>query len=183
MNILTSDFETTFWNKGNSFDTRNFAVCLGRKEDNNLSQSDFDILDYTNHFPNKWLSEFDLCVFFNAKFDLHWYRKLGYTLPQRVWCCQLAEFLLEGQKNRYPSLEQAAQKYSLGNKIDVIKTKYWDNGINTNEIPPEELSEYVIQDVELTYKVYLKQVEQFKEQPALFKLFKILCQEDRKSVV
>lgn len=174
MNILTSDFETTNFNNGNPFDQRNFAVCLGYKEDNHNSEAEFDL---ETQYDCGFLADYSLCVFFNAKFDLHWYRKLGYTLPQRVWCCQLAEFVLEGQKNRYPSLEQAAQKYSLGNKIDVIKTEYWDKGINTDQIPKELLSQYVCQDVDLTYQVYLKQVEQFKEQPALFKLFKILCQD------
>jgi len=169
MNVLTSDFETTNFNTGNPFDQRNFAVCLGWKWNDEPSYADYEF--QLNQFNA------DLWVFFNAKFDLHWYRKLGYTLPQRVWCCQLAEFLLEGQKNRYPSLEQAAQKYSLGHKIDIIKTEYWDKGINTDAIPKELLSEYVCQDVDLTYMVYQKQLEQFKEHPALFKLFKILCQD------
>lgn len=86
----------------------------------------------------------------------------------------MAEFLLSGQKERYPSLEDTAIKYGLGNKIDVIKTEYWNKGINTNAIPQEILSEYCRQDVSLTYKIYLKQLEQFQQKPALYKLFKLM---------
>jgi DNA polymerase-1 len=174
-NTLTSDWETTNSNKGNPFDQTNKAVALAYKSNAEATRCTFDMLDYSNHIPNGWLTEFDLCVFFNAKFDLHWYRKYGYTLPQRVWCCQLAEFLLEGQKNRFPSLEDACAKYGLGNKIDNIKINYWDKGINTDAIPQDELAEYAIQDVDLTYQVYLKQLEQFQDNLQLFRLFKLLC--------
>jgi len=84
---------------------------------------------------------------------------------------------LEGQTNRYPSLEQAAIKYGLGHKIDVVKEDYWNKGICTSEVPPAVLEEYCKQDVELTYRVYQKQLEQFQANPKLFKLFKLCCQD------
>jgi DNA polymerase-1 len=172
MTILTSDFETTTSNKGNPFDVKNKAVCIGYKKDANTTECDFLCS------PNFVLSDFSLCVFFNAKFDLHWYRRLGYSLDNiKVWCCQLAEFLLEKQTNPYPSLEQAAVKYSSGHKIDIIKTEYWEKDIDTSYIPQDILSSYVIQDVDLTYQIYLKQLEQFQKNPTLFKLFKLQCQD------
>lgn len=117
-------------------------------------------------------------VFFNAKFDCHWYRRLGmWPLPGTIWCCQIGEFLLEGQTNRYPSLEQAAVKYGLGHKIDIVKQQYWDKGVDTDCIPVDVLSEYCAQDVELTYQVYQRQLEQFQANPKLFRLFKLMCQD------
>lgn len=168
MNILTSDFEVTTWNKGNPFDLRNKAVCLAWKYNNEQTHCSFKFdLDL----------DADLFVFFNAKFDLHWYRKLGFALPTKIWCCQLAEFLLSGQIERYPSLENAAIKYGLGHKVDVVKMDYWERGINTDSIPREILSDYAKQDVQLTYAIYLKQLEQFQANPLLFKLFKLQCQD------
>ena len=167
--IVTSDWEVTTSNNGNPFDVTNKPVCLGWKEDDGATEVVWD--NWKNLSP-------DLCtlhVFFNAKFDLHWYKKLGITLPQRVWCCQLAEFVLEGQKNRYPSLEQAAIKYLLGHKLDIIKLEYWDKGIDTDAIPKELLEEYTKQDCDLTYQIYLKQKEQFLQDPQLFRLFRLLC--------
>lgn len=317
MDILTSDWEVTTWNKGNPFDLRNKAVCLAWKFNNEQTHCSFEFdLDL----------DADLYVFFNAKFDAHWYRKLGFILPTKIWCCQLAEFLLSGQTERYPSLENTAIKYGLGHKIDLIKEEFWErkctchvsvatrwqnymqknfaknvitttqinhapleqkkkefgenltqnaiklllsderrnyglilqhrldtikptinestnsqilntlcswnkqavkfveqlaifasitatqqeklevdcvehvmllwdilndqNGwnkhspiceghshVNTDEIPRDVLSEYAKQDVELTYAIYLKQLEQFQANPLLFKLFKLQCQD------
>lgn len=175
--ILTSDFETTTWSKGNPFDERNKAVCLGWKFDNHPSKCTF-------YDEETWLSldyETSLLVFFNAKYDLHWYRRIGngiaFGAGIPIWCCQLAEFLLSGQTLPYPSLNQAAEKYGLGQKLDVIKLEYWDKGINTDAIPQQVLAEYCKQDVDLTYKVYLKQKELFEQQPKLYKLFKLMCQD------
>lgn len=110
---------------------------------------------------------------------MHWYRRLGVKVSpsQRVWCCQLAEFILSGQTDPYPSLEETAVRYSLGNKVDKVKLDYWDKGIDTCDIPKDVLEEYTVQDVDLTYKVYLKQLEEFRKNPKLYKLF-LLANQD-----
>lgn len=173
MNILTSDFETTILNKGNVYDARNKAVCLGEKVNNNVATCMFN-----THMLATAETKFDLYVFFNAKFDVGWYRRLGVDISNwKIWDCQIAEFLLEGQTNPYPSLNQAAEKYGFPVKLDVVKTEYWDKGVDTDKVPEDVLSDYCCYDVELTYKVYLKQLEQFQEKPALFKLFKLMCQD------
>ena len=71
MEVLTSDWEVTTWSKGSAFDQRNKAVCLAWKYNDEASVCSFD-----------WSQgdfNCDLAVFFNAKFDLHWYRRLGYV--------------------------------------------------------------------------------------------------------
>lgn len=167
---MTSDFETTISNNGNPFDLTNKAVCLGVKINEEPTTVTFAPISVSPHNG--------LWIFFNAKFDIHWYRRLGMGVPTgSIWCCQIAEFILEGQVNKYPSLEQTAIKYELGHKIDVIKEEYWNKKIDTDQVPPELLSEYVIQDCDLTYKVYQKQLEQFVKQPKLFSLFKLMCQD------
>lgn len=171
MQVLTSDFECTTSNTGNPFDLTNKAVCLAWKINNETSRCiyRFDIL------PSSWLQGV-LLVGFNFKFDLHWYRRLGFKVDGiTVWCCQLAEFVLSGQTIRFPSLENTAIKYGLGHKLDIVKQEYWEKKIDTCNIPREVLSEYACQDVDLTYQIYLKQLEQFKQNPALFRLFKLKC--------
>lgn len=70
----------------------------------------------------------------------------------------MCEFVLERQRNSYPSLEDACIKYGLGNKIDVIKRDYWDKKIDTDVIPWPILKEYAIQDAVLTHRLYETQV-------------------------
>ena len=175
MNVLTSDWEVSTFAKGNPFSRQGKAVCLGWKVDNGETFCKCDLHYHTT--PNTWLNEFELCVFFNAKFDLHWYRRLGFEMPKNVWCCQLAEFILEHQSTPYPSLQTTAEKYGLSNKLDEVKLNYWDKGIDTDAIPPSVLADYCRQDVDLTYSVYLRQQEAFVQHPRLYRLFKLACQD------
>lgn len=173
MNILTLDVETTISNKGNPFDQTNKLVCVGVKTG--------EIIDYI-YFPcshedfmylQGYIDSADLIVGFNIKFDLHWLRRIGIDISKvRVWDCQIGEFLLENQTNPYPSLDQAAEKYSLAKKLDIVKTEFWEKGIDTDAVPRTILSDYLAQDLILTEQVYLKQVAQFETngKAALFKL-------------
>lgn len=171
MNVLTFDWEVTTHSKGSPFDVRNKAVCIGTKINDYEATCQFNPKLF--HFDNE---AFDLYIGFNLKFDLHWSRKFQ-QLPTKLWDCQIGEFLLSGQKERYPSLDATAQRYGLGTKEDEVKLHYWDKGIDTDAIPQDILSTYCCQDVSLTYQIYLKQLEQFKAQPKLYKLFKLMCQD------
>jgi DNA polymerase I-like protein with 3'-5' exonuclease and polymerase domains len=106
------------------------------------------------------MSKATLLVGFNIKFDLHWARHLGVLPPTgvRIWDCQIAEFIIRGQQGSYPSLNEALARFDLGQKDDKV-AEYWALGINTQDIPLDELRFYNDLDVELTYKLYLKQQE------------------------
>lgn len=101
-----------------------------------------------------------LIVGFNAKFDAHWARRLGILPPEgvRVWDCQIAEHLIRGQQGAYPSLNEALARFDLGSKDDKI-AEYWKLGVDTPDIPVDELKLYNKLDVDLTYLLYLKQQE------------------------
>lgn len=171
MNILTIDYETTTHENGNFHSNKNKAVCLGIKHNDLKTKCEFKL----ELIPKTYLVE-PLVVAFNAKFELGWSRRLGLDMPKQVWCCQLAEYMLDRQ-HPYPSLEETAKKYGLPSKLDVVKTEYWDKGIDTTEIPSEILSEYCLQDVELTYQIYRLQQDQLALRPALYRLFKLACQD------
>jgi len=122
------------------------------------------------------ITEADLLVLFNAKFDLQWVVKEGLTYnPTKVWDCQLAHFILSNQTHRYPSLNEVAEHYGLPVKPDVVKTEYWDKGINTDEIPWNILEEYAIHDAQTTYQIYLRQREELTGNK--LRLFRLQCQD------
>jgi len=172
MDVLTFDYETNTFAKGNPHSLQGKAVCLGYKDNSPPTECAFDlsILDLT------YFTYFDLVIAFNAKFDLLWNKKLGFEPPKAVWCVQLAEYMLDRQKP-YPSLEETAKKYGLSSKLDVVKLEYWDKGVDTEDVPKEILSAYCIQDVDLTYQIYQLQRKQFELRPALYRLFKLACQD------
>lgn len=166
------DFETTTHANGNPFSRRNRAVCLSTKNGTDPARCWFEPTSFRSNITAPGTT----IIGFNIKFDLHWLTRCGISYEGcKVWCCQLAEFILERQTNPYPSLNEAAVKYGLPTKLDVVKTEYWDRGIDTDAVPRDILSEYCNYDVELTYQVYLKQLEQFEKQPKLYKLFKLAC--------
>ncbi|MBT9145725.1 MAG: DNA polymerase I [candidate division WS2 bacterium] len=92
----------------------------------------------------------------NLKFDIAWLHRYGISIPNstRIFDCQLAYFILTNQKNSYPSLNEMAEYYGAEPKLDIVKTEYWDRGLDTNEVPYEILCEYLEQDLVITAQVY-----------------------------
>ena len=85
-----------------------------------------DTLYWDQHYEGlqEQLDSSKLIIGFNIKFDLHWLRRVGINidlLKHKIWDCQLAEFILEGQSKPYPSLNQACGKYSVPLKLDIVK--------------------------------------------------------------
>lgn len=177
---LIIDVETSISNKGQPFDLTNKLVMVGTKSTNappitqEWSGSDVDIETLQHQVDHA-----SILVAFNAKFDLHWIRRAGIDISKvKVWDCQIAEFLLNFQKTPYPSLDQAAEKYGFEKKLDIVKLNYWSKGIDTDEIPPNILSDYLVQDLLLTEQVFFKQRELFEgEFKYLYTLFRIQCQD------
>lgn len=160
MRVLALDTESTTSNKGNPFDRTNRSVCWSAaspgKPADAVRTDDASLVELQRR-----IDDADLLILFNAKFDLHWLRRLGIKFEgKRVHCCQLAEYILSRQTWAYPSLEDTAVKYGLGNKRDAVKEDYWKKGIDTDQIPWEILSDYAAQDAALTLAIYYKQMEQ-----------------------
>lgn len=120
----------------------------------------------------------NLIIGANLKFDLHWLRRYGINFKHcRVHDVQLGGFILASQRTPYPSLEDLATSYGIDGKLSGIAEKYWNVGIDTPEIPLEELIEYLKQDLKVTEEVYHRQVAEFKEKPKQQRLFSLQCQD------
>jgi len=163
MNYLTLDVETTTTNMGHPFDKNNKLISVGIKKNDGPTVT-YDIeysVDPYQELLNDIqiaVNEADVLVGFNIKFDLHWLQRYGIDFKtKRVWDCQLVQFIIMNQSNPYPSLNGTAEYYDLGTKLDEVKENYWKNGIDTDKIPYDILDEYLKQDVELTYSVFIEQ--------------------------
>ena len=172
-NPVVLDVESTISAKGNPYNQRNKLVTIQLKQGNApavvIAADQF-------HEAIPILENASCVIGFNLKFDLAWIRRNLAYVPSVVWDCQLAEFMISGQTQKYPSLQGACEKYAVGHKIDIVKTEYWEKGIDTDQIPFEVLAEYGAQDVNVTWEVFQKQIQLFSnEQQSLFKLFRLCC--------
>lgn len=175
MNILILDVETTISNNGNWADQTNKLVMPGFK----FLGLEPIVYVYDTSYIQSLIDQADLLVGFNIKFDLHWLRRYGIEFSdKKIWDCQIAEFLFSSQKNAYPSLDATLIKYGFEPKLDVVKTEYWEKGIDTDKIPLRILREYLEGDLIKTEQVLLKQKELFKcEHKGKYKLFQLQCED------
>lgn len=178
MKVVSYDVETLTFSKGSPYDSRN-KLCLAGVSDGvtdeiyDIEYSDTPYREQLDLLRSSLLSA-DLIVLFNAKFDLNWSKNYGIDYRNfKIWDCQLAHFIITNQTHPYPSLNQVAEYYGLGTKIDKI-AEYWDAGIQTNEIDYDELSDYLKQDLNLTLQIYYKQKEEIEtKKPHLAKLLNV----------
>jgi DNA polymerase I-like protein with 3'-5' exonuclease and polymerase domains len=113
---------------------------------------------------------------FNISFDLAYLMRVPdfrallarYAQKIRVWDAQQAQYLISGQAMIYPSLDGCCELYGLPVKPDKIKA-YWNSGMRTEDIPIDELTEYLVHDVSVTEQLARLQVK------AMDKTMKDLC--------
>jgi DNA polymerase I-like protein with 3'-5' exonuclease and polymerase domains len=149
--FVVLDVETTTSNTGAPYDSTNkcCGVAVGIPSTNTW------IFTLDKEVIQKAIDEADSIVGFNFKFDLAWLRNLGISVQRkRIYDCSIAEYLVTHQRKSYPSLNECSEKYGFGQKLDVVKTEYWDKGIDTDQIPYGILSEYAIQDIRLTWDLF-----------------------------
>jgi len=178
MSIVVFDFEGGTKNTCNVYDPETYVCLLCVKVISNGSTKSFS-------FKKPWdvgrihdiLTSAKLFIGFNLKFDLSWLRREFNFVPAfgtRLHDCQYAEFIFSNQTWKFPDLGTACEARGLGEKYDFIAENYWNKGIDTCDIPEDELEQYCIQDVDITYQLYLDQMRDFQGKYAhLYKLFRL----------
>jgi len=148
--------------KADPFCPLNWAVWWGSRLSGDARSSPVCVEDKSLFVGSK----VDLLVGHNIKFDLHYLWKADkivhdrmYKDGIRIWCTQLAEYLLTGQDSKWASLDQLAEKYG-GTLKDSKMKEYWESGVDTEDIPSEELVPYLQGDIVNTELVFLAQVKQ-----------------------
>jgi DNA polymerase I-like protein with 3'-5' exonuclease and polymerase domains len=181
MKILSLDVETSIHNKGNPYDSRNKLVCYSYANDIGNSGAEKATRGSLGYLQTRLngadlVSPVDLVVGFNFKFDAHWLTKEGIDFSSvKIWDVQIAEFILSCQTNRFPSLNDTCIKYGIPVKEDIVKTEYWDKGIDTADIPWKILSSYAAHDASITLQCYHAQIKLMT--PQQIKLCQLQCQD------
>ena len=169
-NILTIDIECSMLPVINPWQHGSFICSIGFAYNDNPVQT-VVLRHATEPVPpqadslalvQSMIDASDIIVAHNAKFDLNWLKHIGLKFDnKKIWCTQVADYLINGQYRVKYSLNAVASRYNLGSKEDGM-AKYWDDGINTDEIPLDIHIPYLIQDVQLTRDVYNIQKEIIK---------------------
>jgi DNA polymerase-1 len=180
MNVLALDTEGPCFSdkepwKGNVYGDPSPLVCF--------SYASADIAgvvekwdDEAADIVQQLLDKYSLVVGFNFKHDVAWLRRHGVNFSNvRIWDVQLAEFVLSRQHTKFPSLADTCLRYGIEPKQDVVKSEYWDKGIDTKDIPWSVLSEYAAHDASITLQCYHAQLGHLS--PAQKKLVSLMSQD------
>jgi DNA polymerase I-like protein with 3'-5' exonuclease and polymerase domains len=125
------------------------------------------------------INQTNLIIGFNLKFDLAWCLRYGIDFSHcRVFDCQVAQFIISNQEMAWPSLQETAEYYGLEGKLDVVKTQFWDKGLDTFEVPWHILDEYLVQDLVTTEDVYKAQVRVLSSASYQQRRLVSLCNQD-----
>lgn len=171
MKELVLDVETTGatdGTKGNPFSEHNWLCYVGLFCNNSsfLQNIEYDRTPYGERLEEicSKIVDSDIIIGFNIKFDFNWLRiyEIKEYKTKRIWDCQLFEFIVSRQNWKYPSLNDCLEFRGLPPKLDVVKTEYWDKGIDTDKVPKSILEEYLDIDLKRTYSLYKKQMEVYE---------------------
>ena len=154
--IETSIYES-FGRKANPFDSRNEIISIGIKYSNGKSikthKLDGDVLP-----EGDWLKGVKCLVGINLKFDLLYLWdnpviKSFFKRGGRIYDCQYAQYLITAQQHKWASMNDMAALYGGSQKEDKIK-EYWVNGVQTIDIPKDELLDYLQDDLDNTEIIF-----------------------------
>jgi DNA polymerase I-like protein with 3'-5' exonuclease and polymerase domains len=167
---LVVDVETTMKcpvgnNKANPFWPENKIVLLGIRR----ILGGTAVGAYAAPRPEtKFASDNRLLIGHNIAFDLFYLLNGGHITKDRlatctVWDTQLAEYLLSGQQDKFPSLDEVVKKRGVGTLKDTRVSDMFKAGMGADEVPADMLKDYLKADVENTELVFWSQYAEAQE--------------------
>jgi DNA polymerase I-like protein with 3'-5' exonuclease and polymerase domains len=104
------------------------------------------------------LDEATVLICHNAAHDLLWLWESGFKYDGPVYDTMLAEYVLQRGQKEPLSLEACAERYDLDTKKQDTLKEYFAKGVSTRDIPYNELTEYLIADLEATQQLADRQM-------------------------
>lgn len=169
-NYMVFDTETTLIDKDKSVYAYPPEFILGvvynsylrTFPDEERYQNYRDKVNLNKFFTTGPLNKF-ITVGHNLPFDL---LIIGINNPAKLggfyWDTAIAEYEMYAQHSLYPSLQSLADKYCPGEYKESSVSEMIKSGVCPKDIPKDLLEEYCKQDVNLTNKIFVAQMEEFK---------------------
>jgi len=162
--ILVIDTENTgaLRNHAHPFDYRNRMCLFGGYDGTTQHLIDVQYAGSNTMYGGavrqikELISRANILVGFNLKYDLHWLRRYNICIPGHVvlWDCQLAQFLISNQTQIYPSLDETGNYYKTNTVKLATLANYIAMGKDVDEIPLDNLKEYLACDLKATHEIY-----------------------------
>src|SRR6056300_1507679 len=137
----------------------NILVQVGTLNVDNPSEEHlltFDHKEYKDHTGGNAfilqciLDETSLLILHNARHDMPWLWESGFKYDGAIYDTMLGEYLLLRGTKRSLKLSECAEVRQLpSRKLDTLGD-YYKKGYNTDEIPLDELREYLSADLHVT---------------------------------
>jgi DNA polymerase I-like protein with 3'-5' exonuclease and polymerase domains len=110
----------------------------------------------------EYLAKADVMVCHNAKFDCTWLLEMGFTLPPKIYCTMIAEYILSKGQRRLISLKETAirRKTRSFKKSDLVD-ELFKSGTGFEAMPLATVLEYAEADVRATGEIYIQQQDDF----------------------
>jgi len=102
-----------------------------------------------------------LLIGHNLQYDLQWLWECGFKYDGEIFDTMLGAYILQKGQKGSVSLENCADRYNLEMKKSDTLKDYFRRGFQTNEIPLDELSEYLRQDLAVTKQLYWKLMDEY----------------------
>jgi DNA polymerase I-like protein with 3'-5' exonuclease and polymerase domains len=161
---LTLDVENTVTKRDGKmhldpFEPDNTLVMVGMLTDQGQCLTfPFDHADRPNQEDyyervQMMLDEATVLICHNAAHDLLWLWESGFKYDGPVFDTMLAEYVLQRGIKEPLSLEACAERYELDTKKQDTLKEYFAKGYSTRDIPYNELTEYLIADLEATQQL------------------------------
>ena len=109
------------------------------------------------------LDKTTLIVGHNLQYDLQWLWACGFKYDRDIFDTMLGDYILQRGQKGSVSLENCALRYDLDMKKSNTLKDYFRRGFQTDEIPLEELSEYLEQDLRVTRSLYWRLMDEYNK--------------------
>ena len=160
---LTLDVENTVTKRDGKmhldpFEANNKLVMVGCLEDNGTRHL-FNMDGEENNFDaiQALLDRATILIGHNFAYDLMWLWESGFKYDGAIFCTMLTEYVLQRGVKEPLHLKDCANRYDLPTKKQDTLKDYFAKGYATDEIPRDELTEYLIADLEATQQLSQRQ--------------------------
>ena len=103
------------------------------------------------------ISQADVMVCHNAKFDVSYLLESGFSIPKRVYCTMVGEYIFARGQRQELSLKATAERRDVTRKKSDLVDDLFKSGVGFEAMPLETVIEYADADVLSTAEIYLAQ--------------------------